>query len=329
MWFFKKWFSKHIRYWSLDIVRGLLLGIMIFSHSAHFLYTGDNPIISGLASFGNIAAFTGFVFIAGITAYLSYIHESHPQKDVVKRVVKRLVMYILGYYVLGTYILYVTNQLEVNTIVSFLTFTKLLPFTEFIPPLLFLAVLKIVLRKQFYSIAHSFKYTFLVASILFVSGSILAIPPTRALVADIQALLFGWVGVFSFPLFQYAAVYIFGLWVGNRFWEKPPTKHTDVEILLRHFAVVGFVTSIIAVAIGLSDLQEFSLEVLFWRWPPTPIFMLTGVGFVSALLSIFTSLEHVRKPGRIGNFFCIAWPKQFYCVFYKYLSLLLFAKVWH
>jgi fucose 4-O-acetylase-like acetyltransferase len=147
-----------------DLTRGILILLMLLGHSVYFIHTGYNSLLTGLNGLADIVCFSGLVFVSGQVSYAAYVHLTHPTRVRIKKILRRLVMYALSYFVL----VYVLNLITTGNLnpVPVLTLSVLFPFTEFILPLILLGLLQIPLAPLYKRIVASLPATLVVGILL-------------------------------------------------------------------------------------------------------------------------------------------------------------------
>jgi uncharacterized membrane protein len=85
------------RLWSLDLLRGLIILLMTLAHAIFFLHTHTNLFLNATNYLGDTVCFTILLFISSATSYITYVHLDHTRLDLVRRLGKRLLLYLIGY----------------------------------------------------------------------------------------------------------------------------------------------------------------------------------------------------------------------------------------
>ena len=206
------------RIFNLDLVRGVFILLMIVGHSIFFFHTGTNTILSAVDQFADQVSFIGLLFISGAVGYIAYIHYRHPNESVIRRVLRRLIWYLLGYYALALIGNGVEN-LSFQSVIDILLFQKLVPFTDFIIPFLLFSLLNIPLRAAYRLVSSSIIYTSVAAVALYMIGSMLSGFSVPDYLVPVKAIFVGHAGWYSFPILQYFSVYLFGVFIGRQIYE--------------------------------------------------------------------------------------------------------------
>jgi hypothetical protein len=262
---------------------------MIISHSVFFFHANTNSFLQILAGFGDMVSFTGLLFIAGASSYVSYIHYKHPYSNVIVRLFKRLSMYVLGYYIVSLFASGVWRTGNIGEAFSILTFQKLVPFTEFIVPFILIGLLKVPLRPFFQLTSKSLNLTIIVGALLYFTATVLAFDSISFFG---KILLVGSPDSFSFPLINYLPVYLAGLYVGRRFFIH--TSHEEVKKFVTTASIL--LAGIIVIVVSIPFVLSVSPLDMFNRFPPAPAFLLAGLAvsfFFTALLLEFQELKNM------------------------------------
>ncbi|MBI4136581.1 hypothetical protein HY469_00810 [Candidatus Roizmanbacteria bacterium] len=273
------------RIFSLDLIRGFFILLMVIAHSIFFFHTGTNTILSAINQFADLVSFSGLLFISGAAAYSAYIHYRHPDQSVRVRVFKRIAWYLTGYYVLAIVGIGFDN-LSLQSVSEILLFRTLVPFTEFLIPFLLLGLLNLPLRSFYRLVSSSIIYTSIAAVMVYMVGSILATFPVPDYMLAIKAIFVGHPGWYSFPILQYSPVYLFGIFIGRQIYE-----HEDVGFVKRILKLLSFLLLIIAFTLAFATEQ---LTTLLVRFPPNISFIALGTGCSVLLLYLAVKLHELR-----------------------------------
>lgn len=280
--------ARSSRIWVLDLVRGVFMVTMIVSHSIFFFHANTNSFLQIVAGFGDIVSFTGLLVISGATAYASYIHFEHSYSSVIVRLLKRLPIYLVGYYLLALWASGVWQHWDAGEVVNILTFQRLVPFTEFIVPFIFLGLLKIPLRPLFQLLSKSLNGTIIVSTLLYFLSTFLAYQDTAFWG---KMLLVGISGVYSFPLLGYLPLYLVGLYLGRRFYvhsaQKELKKFMSIASVLLACGVILVVASPLILHVSPTD--------VFNRFPPSPAFLLAGLAFSFFAMACVLEFEELKN----------------------------------
>lgn len=305
------------RIWSVDLLRGVFIFIIILAHSIFFFHSGINALLTGINSLANTISFTGLLFISGITAYIAYVHERHPTRSVISRVSKRIFIYLIGYYILAILGQTILEGWSTQAAIEILLFFRLVPFTEFIIAFIIFGLLKIPLRQLYQKIAHSWIWILAFGIGLFIVGSYLSQISIPYLPLGWKAILVGQQGWYSFPVFQYFIVYLLGMIVGYHFYAGETKRYMYKELGVLA-ATGGLITGISYTASAYLNLNHSDI---FQRFPPTLPFLMAGIAIVA--LALFALLHHhfLRRISWWRTFFLILGQNA-YALFFTHTFLM-------
>lgn len=270
--------GKQKRFFVLDLMRGLVVFLMIVSHTVYFFhnYTSDSLIY--LEKFGNFVAFTTFLLISGAVFYIAYL-KNDKWSESKKKLKKRFLVLLLSYYAVAFFIeagrILTTYGFDRWTVVSDILSFRFIPsYTEYIPPFIFYSLIVLFAHKLFTKISKSFINTVLVSLALYLVGYLVYITPTYEFLIPWKAFLGGAEGYYRFPVLQYSSVFLIGIYWGNVLYrtKKMKQKVNIVKTLsIFTFVSLGVIT--------LATIYFKSLNDIFLRWPPTIPFILVGLNF--------------------------------------------------
>jgi hypothetical protein len=304
------------RVWSLDILRGFYILVMVMAHSIFFFHQGRNTVFLTINNLADTISFTGLLFISGVTGYIAYIHERHPVNEVKHRVIKRLVVYLVSYYLLAIFADGILNGFSFIESLKVIGFLKLVPFTEFIVAFIVYGVLKLPLRASYQYLAKRPQILMPVGIGLYLIGTLIAqyqlpIPPGW------QAIFVGAEGWYSFPVFQYALVYLMGVRLGRLYWERTSKAEQSREIVYAGVASLG----ISVVFAGLHTVFDWNMIAIDQRFPPSLTFILSGV---LVALSLFWMIARIHRLTRVTSIklFVILLGQNAFAIFFTHTLLL-------
>lgn len=280
--------ARQNRIWVLDIARGVFMATMVISHSIFFFHANTSLVLQIVAGFGDIVSFTGLLVISGAASYTSYVHFTHPYSSIIVRLLKRLAMYILGYYLLAFLGSGISQVGKWDELLPLLTFQKLVPFTEFILPFILLGLLQIPLRPLFQALSKTLNGTIIVSTLVYFLSTYLAYQPGTFFGKEI---LVGEKGVFSFPLLGYLPLYLAGMYIGRKFLTH--TSYNDIKKFLTASSVLLAAGIVLLVLSPL--LFHLSPADIFNRFPPTPAFLLAGLAFSFFVMAAILELSELKN----------------------------------
>jgi hypothetical protein len=302
------------RLWTLDLARGLCILTMIAAHSIFFFHYSINPVLQFVNGLGDFLSFTGLLLISGASAYPAYIHGTSEQHII--RIVKRLLMYVLGYYLLSCFIIVLTEGLTWQSAWDIVTFQRLVPFTEFIIPFIIFGALKLPLRPIYrFLLNHPLLLT-LVAVGIYVLGSVLSSLPNLG-PPSWKAIWVHHSESYSFPILHYYPVYLLGLFIGKIFSNQKNQK--QIARMLLKLMLVGGISTILLLLIN--AIQGGSLYSLFERWPPSAPFLLSGTTFIIGLLLVIFYLKDFRLFPWTRSFLLLLGQNAF-ALFFTHTAML-------
>ncbi len=307
---------RNQRIWSIDLLRGFFLLTMIIAHSIFFFHAKSHPLLQITNAITDFISFTGLLLASGAAGYVAYIHKRHPTHSVITRVLKRLSVYLIGYYFLSIMGSSLVDGWSLKNIFQIVSFQKLVYFTEFIVPLMLFGLLKIPLRFFYDKIARSWLAIFFISVLAYsvgVYGSSATIPiiPTAW-----KAILVGEPGYYSFPLFQYTPVYLLGVLIGRQFWKHFSDKKTS-KLLFSLAASSSLVLALLGITAFTGN--DISLQLL-QRWPPSLAFILASTSIALAILGIFI-IRHDLRNAQITRTVLLILGQNAYAIYFVHTIL--------
>lgn len=282
----------------LDMIRGIAVLLMIAAHAIDFYHDGSSGILRLVVLFVNTIAFTTFLFLSGTVGYLVYLKNHLSRRSLIKHIYKRLVFFLIAYYLLVFISLY-DQMIGKSSRESFTFFFNIISFrtapsyTEFLIPLIFFSIIIIPFRRLMTKIGENL-YLAILASIFFYGlGTFLyhvSVPPY---LIPWKALISGHPGLFRFPILQYLPVLIFGLT-----WGRYLSNYTSIkEKVYTSQLYYLFTFGLLVIAIVIYSILGNSSKEIFLRWPPSISFLLIGIFSVFLLIYfIYKSRELKHHP---------------------------------
>lgn len=313
-------YKHHNRIWSVDILRGLFINLMMIAHAIFFFHTQTSPILVITNRLIDAVAFTGLLFLSGMTGYISYIHKDHPTKNTNRRILKRTAIYLAGYYILSITADIILHGVNLNHLFGILTFQRLVPFTEFIIPFLIFALLKIPLRKVYARLSQSLQYTLLAGGILLTIGTLLSLISYPSPLTFITNIIIGYKGTFSFPILSYMPIYLLGIYIGKWHWDNHHAKTR-----LRHIAKIGGGLSLALIPILLLSFIIDTPFTVISRWPPSIAFVLVGTIFTLFMIWVVEKLHNLYRMPWIRNFLLLSGQNAFALFFTHTMTLYIYS----
>jgi predicted deacetylase len=276
--------QKIERFFVLDLTRGLAVLLMIAAHAVYFLTNRDNSVLLGFEQLGNTFCFVAFLFISGAVSYVAYFKDPELGSGNFKRIAKRLLLYLIGYFILAFFVAskdFIAAGLagKVKIVFDLLSLRNLPSYTEYLPIFILMPLLATVFYDKVQILVKKFPLLLTVSVASYLLGYLLYLLPMPSFILPWKALLSGAEGFYRFPVLQYLPVYLFGLYFGSRLLHlEGNKKKTTFSLFLA--ATLGLLL------IGSILLERQGLN-LFDRWPPAPGFLFVGLFF--SLLFVYLS----------------------------------------
>lgn len=220
----------------IDMLRGFAVLVMVITHVIAITYaggSGNSSLVYYLGLFGGIFSFTAFLFISGISTYLSvFSHPSIETEEELKRKrrkkIGRIFKLLIAYYVIATASIFVNTSLYsfppsfswVQNIISTVFLTIIPQFSEFIIPLIIYS-LSILLVPRFYKLLIKTPlFGLFFMSVIYGIGTLISqIDLKSDHLNTLKALLGGQVftegSLHTFPVFQYFPIFLLGIYLGH------------------------------------------------------------------------------------------------------------------
>ncbi|KKQ93639.1 MAG: hypothetical protein UT66_C0030G0008 [candidate division CPR2 bacterium GW2011_GWC1_39_9] len=310
------------RFYLLDLLRGLAVFLMVLSHTVYFYHNGTSPFLLGLENFGNTVCFITFLVVSGAASYLAYFKDGVFKRERKNKIVKRLKMLVLSYWVLAFFV--TADQLvkgfglaKWKIILDILTFRNLPSYTEYIPPFIIYTLLLILMPSFFEKIVRKTSKVLLYSAVFYLAGFVLYLLPSVSFFAPWKALLSGANGFYRFPIFQYMPVFLLGL-----FWGKKISE-TKGLVKKEHF-VLATIYSLIILEVVLIIAGAFlngNLDFILLRWPPSITFLGIGLGFAYlSALGLYRARQLTGHP--ILRDFLLVLGQNAFALFWTHIFIL-------
>lgn len=318
--------NSNRRFFVLDLVRGIAVLLMVLTHSIYFFHNRDNSFILSLETLGNTLCFGLFLFVSGATLYVAYLREEIDKGHVAKRLFRRILLLLITYYLLAFFV--TGKELLIADFVSkakiafdILIFRQLPPFTEYIPPFIAATLFVKLLPAQLAKIARSITKTLFYSVVLYLIGYLLNHVGVPAYLAPWKAFLVGGEGLYRFPIFQYAPVFLVGLYTGAKLLALEGRKSK-----MKFFGNSAIITALAFVAVSVVTIYFTSFNSLLLRWPPSPAFLLLGIFVAFFLCYLFYLSKNFAKLPVLRDFMFI-YGQNAYALFWTHLFLLSFYQM--
>lgn len=291
----------------IDILRGAAVLLMIITHVVAIAFNHEGSrVIYYIGLVGGIASFTTFLFLSGATSYLTFVGLDNSDRQSVKRrrvkIIKRAVEILLVYYILAMLSLYVYGQGFVSSnseeftkdFFRIILFLRVPPFTEFLLTLVAFSASLVVFRKVYKTIVSDFRFTLLTSCILYLSGYLLynvELPDPKFNLA--KAVIAGHEEIHTFPVLQYAPVFIFGLYIGRLLIKQ--TRKLRIKTLSAFSALLIALATASAYGYYEYEIEVFNISPFDARFPPSIGFILLSSSLtVSGLLILEIVKNNLR-----------------------------------
>jgi uncharacterized membrane protein len=294
---------------SVDALRGIAVFLMVASHTVWYLSDDKNYFWNLMRSWGDSVCFISFLFVFGISMYFSLLSKDFAQPEIRKRALHRLLVLLGSYYLIAFFSLVTElNGAEKNVldqIFRVLVFAHVPGFTEFMPPFVFYTavafIIKFVLRRKSIRVPEfTLPMTIMIGVLFYTAGMVLyhqtKSVPLPEFVGAYTALVINHDGFLRFALVQYTPVLLLGIYFGKLL----KTQAIEERSFLKQVLTLFFVLYAVALGIWTTELWVNDLYLnMFFRWPPSILFMLFGLCF--ALIALW--LLRMTKEGRFHEVF--------------------------
>lgn len=284
---------------SLDILRGIAVMLMIAAHAFAYFHSGDNPILGLVRTFGDMAAFIIFVFVAGATTY--FAHLDFPYNNIHEIKFVRIFRLLFDYYLVA-YVSAIEDFLKLHInhwpeyFLKILFFMELPDYSEFILTFVLFTLVLYFIQWRLKSIIRSKLKLFIISLLTYTLGYLIYVNVKSFPLGYFTSLLAGFEGLYRFPLLQYFTVLITGIYVGKLIDKDYQYKHKRLILLWLTTIVllIAFITTLFP------ELSSFPYDAQFSRWPPSIGFLSIGM---STGLVLITFLTQFKLPEVIERVF--------------------------
>lgn len=286
----------------LDILRGLAVVTMIFTHAVAFLYSGSDKRVQDAGLIGGIISFTIFLFISGAAQYISFLRYSPAEKDTISRkrgqLINRTLGLLIGYYFVATVATipsysFPPNVSWIENIARTIFLVNVPEFAEFILAFVLFSLLLIAFRKVLFQLIKFPPLLIGLATTLYFAGQILNPVDIGESATFVKALFVGHQDWHRFPVFQYFIVYALGLVWGKFLFNHPSLR---VRIRINIYSLLATLGLLGAVYVTFTQLNFSWLDPIF-RWPPSAGFILLGLAAVYGLILVLNITGQLKIIG--------------------------------
>jgi len=284
------------RYRMLDLIRGITVLLMVATHAVYFFHNNTGLVLPILEIFGNTVVFTTFLAVSAATAQVAYFsHEDEwPRRR--KRLIKRVLVILTGYYILAftVFLATITSTYgfdRIKLIFDIITLRQLASFAEFYIPFIIFPLIIAFLPQVFRKVTKSVFLSVIFGLAVYFLGMFYYQMPVWDFLIPWKALFFGAEGYYRFPIFQYFPIYLLGMVWGNCLLRIKDLRHQ------KEIAKAVTITALTGLAVaGISLLGTGATpEEIMRRWPPTIPFLLVGMIFASSLAFVFYKTNLLRR----------------------------------
>ncbi len=288
----------------IDYLRGFAVALMIITHVIAITFNGSsgNELVKNIGLIGGIGSFTSFLFISGISSFLSFVKNDDSEAEKIKQKGRRIIaknLQLLGiYYILATFSIFVNTSLYsfppntgwIETITKTVFFIIVPPFTEFLLALLAFSLSTVFLRKLYRFLLNNplIGLPFMGAS--FAIGSLIYKVDFGATeLNSIKALFGGHLEYHTFPLFQYLPIFLLGLYFGKFLYNNADVlKRLKLNFIW--LIIFGTFTIQSYFVFNYFDYQIFDALPDSGRFPPSLAFIALSLTITLSAMFIITAL---------------------------------------
>lgn len=255
---------------SLDLVRGVAVSLMILTHVSGLFYGGSTGIIDFFTWWGATVCFTMFLFVSASTVGIKIQLGKVDKKRILKRFFSLMLIYYTTAYVLS--IIRFGDNGSLSTLINVLLFREIPEFTEFMLAFIMFSLIILLLPKQIMKLFIDLRVILPISLLLYVLAQLWY--TTTIGNSDhsiLRALLVGDDNLHTFGILSYMPVYGLGLWWGGELMKG--------EIYPYKKAIIAF-----GLTFGTFLLLNIFALSEWVRWPPSPLFLLYGIGFSWSLI---------------------------------------------
>lgn len=226
------------RFKSIDVLRGFAVLSMIFAHTVAFFAISEGGAAKGsfvylFGEFGGMVSFTLFLFLSGVSIYLSFFSKLGKDfsKETINRSRKKILLrgfkFLIAYYLLAFGSVLATTSILgfppsydwVEVIFKILTFGIIPGFVEFLIPFFLFQLIVVFGYRQLNLLIASPLVGFSISVVLYIVGVALSgVYVGEFFLESFKSILVGSQiqGAFNtFPVLQYFIVYFAGILFGR------------------------------------------------------------------------------------------------------------------
>lgn len=256
----------------LDIGKGIVTLLMIFSHSIFFFST-HGSIEYFIMNLINLIAFPSFLLFFGYAVYLSYFEK---QKKSKLRILKNFFRILIAFYISSfSFYILILHKNSIKDYLDILLLKNLAGFSEF----LISFALYILLIFLFFDKVKLFmdKNPHFILFIVFMVSTLSTFIPNHYDIHTTQISLFlGTKNFPTFPIIQYLICFILGMYLAK-------TKKENLIFFI--FAIIMLLLFI------LHEKESFFSSLINCRFPPSYIYIWGSVGISYIIYFLLSKTE--------------------------------------
>jgi len=283
----------------IDWARALTIILMVTTHVIALLYKGNDSTVYYLGLIGGITSFTSFLFLSGVSIYLSYLKEDLKGIELRKKnklIISRNIRLIIIYFLLSIVSQYILSKLYLNQepskvidkMLDIFTFATLTGFTEFLPTLAIFSISVIMFKKAYKGIFKNITFAILISIITYIIGTFLVgIDLNDNRLNTVKSIFFGHINSFerihSFPIFQYFPVFVIGIIFGKFLVNNESIKKRR-EFLILSITIMAIITFTSLILFSITKRDIFYPLADEGRFPPSISFITLSLGITFSIL---------------------------------------------
>lgn len=262
------------RFEDIDLLKGLAIILMSFVHVNSLLFVKPFGVLDDLTFIGSTVCFVTFLlafsFLQGKKLLAGKI-------DSWRKIFTKISLLYLWYIVLGIFSTLLHNgDITLPQVIEIVLLRNLPLYVEFLIAFIWFTIFIKIFGKTIIKLFNYPYILFIFSLVIYTLGMFLFnIEVNSNLLVWLKMHLVGNLDTHVFPVFQYMPVYILGILMA---------KHGNRKKYL------GFAILCVCILIVLS---VFNLSV-WYRWPPSILYLVEGILFVFASLYIFECIKNVR-----------------------------------
>jgi hypothetical protein len=275
--------------WFVNYLKSIAVVLMVLAHSIAFVYSGGG-YLKLIQSFGDTVCFSIFLFSSGVVfgaKYLCLDDDLWIQKKAnqVKSIIILYCVYLVVAFISSMQEFVFVSLFDLLFHCLKLLFLLEVPeYTEFILAFVLFKLIFLLFRGSIKNLilkkprSHLLLWT----CIFFFGGTLLYLANFGYPFVFYTSLFFGYKQWFRFPIFQYFPVFLFGIYLGYKYIQSHK-KRLDTRTILLWFFGFSFISLLLLI---IQSYVPSNIFFLFQRWPPSLLFLSTGMTLVMFLLLI-------------------------------------------